>query len=660
MLCSGRVKEADLKAEQKWDFISLNDFKTTSCFAYLAYGYLWISLLISVAVYGVDTFTAVNLLAFNKWSGEIQPKVPFSISKWIFASCIIASWVNLAYEHLRAMRVMKRGAVAESYLDSLAVRIQSIRLGKGRGYRRFLVFAELTKSKKGAEYVALFTYFSFQAWIRIIFCQGPRQVMNALTLYSVYTAKLEANNAKDVGSFLTTFFKNIALLAKESNQQALVLSGMVFTMIIWIFGALSLILATIFYVFFLWHWIPNADGGLSGYCQRKVDKRLSRIVSVKVNKAIAKDEERRLKADAKSVKKGEKPTGGRQATLPVLYDQKSDDKLPQMPILSRNDTMTTLPMYTSRPGTPSDQPPMPAFELDELGQKRPFNGRSVTNSSTASNAPLMGNASDMGYGRSGSPAPSLRSIETSGFAPQRTMTGNTNNGQYRGPAPGPRMPSAMGDGGYTQSPVSYEDNNNGFPPPRMPTAMGDRAYTQSPMSYMDGRGTPQSQASNDTFGRPVPRAVGDLRSNTPAGPAPSMGRRTPFDPYSNSNDRSSPAPLSDFGRNSPAPGRNSPAPSTPTNGYQAYNPNMRPAPTSNQGQQPQQPQQPRQQYRNMTDPGLGAPQQGDYFNTPVPQRPGTSQGQGPARLASPAPYNQRGSPSPSGFGGVDSPGYRKS
>ncbi|TVY86847.1 putative vacuolar membrane protein, partial [Lachnellula willkommii] len=613
MLCSRRVKEADLKAEQKWDFISLNDFKTTSCFAYLAYGYLWVSLLISVSVYGVDTFTAVNLLVFNKWSGEIQPKVPFSISKWIFASCIIASWVNLGYEHLRAMRVIKRGAVAESFLDSLAVRLQSIRLGKGRGYRRFLVFAELTKSKKGAEYVALFTYFSFQAWIRIIFCQGPRQVMNALTLYSVYTAKLEANDAKDVGSFLTTFFQNIALLAKESNQQAVVLSGMVFTMIIWIFGALSLILATLFYVFFLWHWIPNADGGLSGYCQRKVDKRLSKIVSVKVNKAIAKDEERRLKADARSVKKGEKPTGGRQATLPVLYDQKSDDKLPQMPNLSRNDTMTTLPLYSSRPGTPSDQPPMPAFELNELGQKRPFNGRSVTDSSTASNAPLMGNASDMGYGRSGSPAPSLRSIETNGYsAPPRIMTGNTNNSQYRGPTPGPRMPSAMGNGGYTQSPISYTDNNG--LPPRMPTAMGDRAYTPSPTTYMDGRGTPQSQASNDTFGRPMPRAVGDLRSNTPAGPAPSMGRRTPFDPYSNSNDRSSPAPLSDFGRNSPAPGRNSPAPSTTTGGYQAYNPNMRPAPTSNpQGQQPQQ-------YRNMTDPGSGPPR-GDYFNTPVPQRP---------------------------------------
>lgn len=76
--------------------------------------------------------------------------------------CIVASWVNLGFEHLRALRVMQRGAVAESFLDSLAVRLQCCRMGKGRGWRRFLVFAELTKSKEGVEYVALFTYFSFQ------------------------------------------------------------------------------------------------------------------------------------------------------------------------------------------------------------------------------------------------------------------------------------------------------------------------------------------------------------------------------------------------------------------------------------------------------------------------------------------------------------------
>lgn len=140
----------------------LDDFKSSGILTYMAYGYLFISLAISISVYAVDTFTAVNLLAFNKWSSEIQPAISFDVTKWIFSVCIILSFVNVAYEHLRAQIIIRRGSVAESYLDNLAVRLQSIRIWNGKGWRRFLVFAELTKSKKGAEYIALFTYFSFQ------------------------------------------------------------------------------------------------------------------------------------------------------------------------------------------------------------------------------------------------------------------------------------------------------------------------------------------------------------------------------------------------------------------------------------------------------------------------------------------------------------------
>lgn len=118
---------------------------------------------ISLSVYGVDTFTAINLLVFNRWSSEIKPAFDIKISRWIFVGCIILSFVLLALRWLRAIRVMKSGDIAQSYLDPLAVRVQSIRTGeKGRGYRRFLVFAELTKSKKGADYVALFVYFNFE------------------------------------------------------------------------------------------------------------------------------------------------------------------------------------------------------------------------------------------------------------------------------------------------------------------------------------------------------------------------------------------------------------------------------------------------------------------------------------------------------------------
>jgi hypothetical protein len=164
MGCFGGRSEIEVRPEQKWDAISLRDFRSKSWWNGIAYGYLWLCLIVSVAVYGVDTFTAVNLLAFDEWSSSIEPTqlIPFDVTKWIFAGCIIASFVNLGFEYIRAIRIMRRGSVAECYLDSLAARLESIRLGNGQGWRRFLVFAELTKSKKGAEYIALFTDFSFQ------------------------------------------------------------------------------------------------------------------------------------------------------------------------------------------------------------------------------------------------------------------------------------------------------------------------------------------------------------------------------------------------------------------------------------------------------------------------------------------------------------------
>ena len=360
----------------------------------------------------------------------------------------------------------------------------------GRGWRRFLVFAELTKSKKGVEYVALFTYFSFQckfvsrsqksivltriAWIRIIFCQGPRQVINALTIYSVFNAKLDPSTSKDVGSAFVQFFKNVGVLASSEHQQAVILSGMVFTLVVWIFGALSLLLAGIFYIVFLWHHIPSADGGLTGYCSRKINQRLKSIVSVRINKALEEDERRRMKADAKAAKKGECSSLGRQATVPTLFDSKDDDKLPNMPMLNRNDTTTTLPLYSSRPGTPS------SFELGNLNEKRPFSHRTITGSSTTSNAPLINNTSETGYGRAASPALSVRSFETRSPVP-RNLTGN-----YSNPAAAARMPP-----------------------------MSDRPYTPN--------SNPAVYSSPDPYNRPMPLAVNDLRSNTPMSPPSSYG-----------------------------------------------------------------------------------------------------------------------------------------
>ncbi|TWU73084.1 hypothetical protein ED733_004045 [Metarhizium rileyi] len=425
---SNRKKQTRGFADQKWDYINLQDFKAKGCGPGFAYGYLWFMLIISVAVYAVDSFTAVNLLAFNQWSSKIQPAIPLDISKWIFSACILLSFINLAYEGVRAFFVIRRGNIAECFLDSLAVRWESIRFGSGQGWRRFLVFAELTKSKKGSEYVALFTYFSFKSWIRVIFCSGPRQVVNALTLKSVYVAKL-APSATSVDGAILGFFDKVKVLASEDYQQAVILSGMCFTLIVWVFSALFLLMAVLFYVFFLFHWIPRADGGLRGYCERKVNKKLLRIVTTKVNKALAKGQATRFKAEVElAKKKGEKePHLDRAATLPTLPNVQTGmgDMLPQMPTVAPDEMMTVGSMYMSRPGSPG------SIELGAMDGRRPMqrSGTSGSGSSYSPRAPLISSAADMGYGRSHSPAPGTTGLDFGGGIGLSARPGTSNSQQ---------------------------------------------------------------------------------------------------------------------------------------------------------------------------------------------------------------------------------------
>ncbi|KAI1482147.1 hypothetical protein F4774DRAFT_332420 [Daldinia eschscholtzii] len=556
MGCFRGRKEAEIRPEQKWDAISLKDFKSSSCFTPFAYGYLYFSLILSVAVYGVDTFTAINLLAFDTWSSSIEPTqlISFDVSKWIFSICIIASFVNLGFEHIRAMRVMKRGSVAECYLDNLAVRLESVRPGKGQGWRRFLVFAELTKSKKGAEYVALFTYFNFQSWIRVIFCSGPRQVVNGLTLYSVYNSNLIPTDVSSVQSTLGTFFGKLQHLADENKQQVVILSGMVFTVIIWVISVIFLLIAVLFYVFFLWHYIPRQDGGLHGYCERKVNKRLTKIVTVKVNKAIAKEERDRMRAELKAAKKaGEKPPLGRQATLPILMGEGAEDKLPEMPMLNRNDTMATLPAYTSRPGSQH------SIELNSWDQKRPVPSRQGTMTTNASSAsfssrtPLVGSAAGMGFDRSASPAPTLPQIDLANFQPPaRPGTAASNRGFGPGPQPVRVQTNGSGFGpGYAASPTTYSpDNSSPMDGYRRPAPM------PRPFNQMDGRSSPAPSVYSN-------------RGPPPNGPS-SYGNQ-PYPPP-----RSITNPISSGPRMPPQRNMTAPMPPRQQDGYYGQRPGMAP------------------------------------------------------------------------------------
>lgn len=401
--CGGdREKGSVIKNDVKWEYINLNDFKTQSCLTPLAYAYLWLMLIVSISVYAVDTFTAINLLAFNKWAGQIQPALPLKYSRWIFAGCIILSFALLIYRWGRALKVMRGGKVAKSYLDPLAVRVECIRMGDGQGWRRFLVFAELTKSRKGADYVALFAYYSFEAWLRIVLAEGPRVVINGITLFSYAQANFVpiGDHAASQGqSPFVQFWLNVGFLVETNKMQAAVVFGMLWTCFIWIISAFSLGISVILYLIFLWHHIPSGSGGLGGYCRQKVNRRMERIVRTKTNDALRKENEVRARQEARANREG--GMFKRQPTLPDL----ASTSTPSLAPLSRSTTTTTLPEYSSRPATvhPSDDglPPMPtAFPPSTRPQpKRHVTAGSDTSwASYNSDVPLMNGVGDAGSG----------------------------------------------------------------------------------------------------------------------------------------------------------------------------------------------------------------------------------------------------------------------
>lgn len=254
---------------------------------------------------------------------------------------------------------------------------------------------------------------------------------------------------------------------------------MVFTLVVWVFSILFLFIAVLFYVFFLWHYIPRQDGGLHGYCERKINKRLKTIVMAKVKKAIDKEDERLRKAGIKAaMKNGEKPPVERQATLPQLDDP---DKLPGMPMLYRADTMNTLPPYTSRPSTPMDAMP---FDV-----KRPILSRSGTHgtsmsiSSVSSQTPFIN--------RTGSPAPSLPPTDLNNFPPMRPGTASSNRSF------GPRGSQASNQGG----------NGGQF---NIPRTASPAIYSPDALPSMPERALSPTSPLDPYNSRPMPRQVAQL------------------------------------------------------------------------------------------------------------------------------------------------------
>ena len=440
--------------------------------------------------------------------------------------------------------------------------------------------------------------------MRIIFAEGPRNAINAMTLYSVMQLNLLPNGkhaASDGHTPIAQFFYNLQVLANSDKEQAAILFGMLFSLIIWVISALGLIAACLIYITFLWHHIPSIDGGLSGFCKRKIDSRLQKIVGVKIKKALAKGDRAALNKESRN---GERSTPiKRQPTIPLLTTE-GDEKLP--PMLSRQTTQATLPSYRSTP----NGDPVPNFSRQTTLSKIPreplrpaYPSRSETQSSAfstmsyASDAPLVDAAMPMGDvppRRSYSPILPSRINSSISTSDGRPMIGRS---EIDAPHASQRP---LYDSPYGSS-IGHRIPG---PPIRQNTSTSDYftgAHSTSPTS-VQGRRTPFQQVSPvDTFGRHRSEWGMDGQTSTQE-----------YEMHVQSSSRNK-------------------------NQYQAYNPNMENAST---GQTEIHRSIPTSSFRNFTAPNRQSPNDYHPPQPPPPRRSGTAPLPQTARYANPAqlPY----------------------
>ncbi|KAJ7507688.1 hypothetical protein B0H11DRAFT_1968116 [Mycena galericulata] len=357
-MCGGPKWKREVVQDHKFDFINVADFRDNGFKMRCKYLFLFLIFFKSFAVYMSDIFTAVTMLTTKSWSNQIFNEctaqstgcvpIPFNTGKWLFVGCIIFSFLLLGYESRKAKLIVASHDISYAFTNVLANNYYSL-----RSYDHFCFFDHISNSTKTSDDFAFFVFFVFKSWKRVLLADGPRQTINALTLYAVWLAK-----HKDAGWNIPKYFTG------NTISTSLLTVTTFFTVVVFL-GSLGLLLvAGICYIPLLCY----IRGNLKEYCCHKVDKRIDSVIKKHQKKRLDENQKQARKearGDYSHLKnrKGEftsKPLP--QPTLPNLsVDDDLDDKSSMHTRVAPSTYTQDSYYYYNSDVKNANPPPMPAY-----------------------------------------------------------------------------------------------------------------------------------------------------------------------------------------------------------------------------------------------------------------------------------------------------------
>lgn len=334
-MCGGPAWKREIVPDHKFDFVDTREFTDNGFSMRMKYLWVYILVLKSFLVYVSDIFTAVTMLSTKSWANQIFQNckelsgcvaIPFTVGQWLFVGCIIFSFLLLAYEARKSKKIIASRDISYAFTNVMANNYYSL-----RSYDHFCFFDHIQQSTKKSDDFAFFIFFTFKSWKRLFFADGPRQVINALTLFAIYLARKDDRTPwYDVKKYFA---------GNNLITTALTISTL-FTVLIFAGSLLLLIIAAIGYIPLLCY----IKGNLKEYCCHKVDKRISEIIR-----------RRNKERTAKAIAQAKKEAMGDFSHLKNKKGQFIQQPLPQptLPNISIDDDLADIASLQKRAGTPS-------------------------------------------------------------------------------------------------------------------------------------------------------------------------------------------------------------------------------------------------------------------------------------------------------------------
>lgn len=204
--------------DSTFDMVDTTSFRNFRCGTLSAYTYSLIMMVFLVALLGVDIYTCLNILVFKRWGTNEQTLIipyNFGVAKWIFTGCIIFQFCLLLYHWIWAIRAIKSRKIALVYLNQYARTVYLLRL-----YDYFCLF-HAVKHKDYFDWACFYAYEQLDNAPQLLLADGPRQVINILTLKE-YATKFDGN-----------VLENIKIIATTNIHLSVLLSLIVLSIIIW-------------------------------------------------------------------------------------------------------------------------------------------------------------------------------------------------------------------------------------------------------------------------------------------------------------------------------------------------------------------------------------------------------------------------------------------